>query len=165
VDTTTGTIQLKAVLDNGDESLTPGQFVSVSLVLETLKDAVVVSADAVQQGQEGSFIYVVQADGTVKPQPVTVLATQGKQVAVGGDLAAGATVVTEGQLRLTPGAKIQAVAAKKEETKPQGEKPAPAAERKDEAPAGAAAPAANPAAPAAVPVATPAATPAPAAKG
>lgn len=114
VDASTGTIQLKAVLGNEQEFLTPGQFVSVSLVLETLKGAVVVPAEALQQGPEGSFIYVVQADGSVQPKPVTIAATQGKRIAIGSGLAAGDTVVTDGQLRLSPGAKIQPLEGKKE---------------------------------------------------
>lgn len=114
VDASTGTIQLKAVLGNEQEFLTPGQFVGVSLVLETLKGAVVVPAEALQQGPEGSFIYVVQADGSVQPKPVTIAATQGKRIAIGSGLAAGDTVVTDGQLRLSPGAKIQPLEGKKE---------------------------------------------------
>lgn len=110
VDASTGTIQLKAVLENEQEALTPGQFVNVSLVLQTLAGAVVVPAEAIQQGQEGSFIYVVQADKSVQPKAVTVAASQGHRVAVSGGVAAGDTVVTDGQLRLTPGTKIEAAA-------------------------------------------------------
>ncbi|GBG01983.1 RND transporter [Azospira sp. I13] len=110
VDASTGTIQLKAVLENEQEALTPGQFVNVSLVLQTLAGAVVVPAEAIQQGQEGSFIYVVQADKSVQPKAVTVAASQGRRVAVSGGVAAGDTVVTDGQLRLTPGTKIEAAA-------------------------------------------------------
>ena len=69
-----------------------------------------IAAEAIQQGQEGSFIYVVQADKSVQPKAVTVAATQGRRVAVSGGVAAGDTVVTDGQLRLTPGTKIEAVA-------------------------------------------------------
>jgi len=98
------------VLENEQEALTPGQFVNVSLVLQTLAGAVVVPAEAIQQGQEGSFIYVVQADKSVQPKAVTVAASQGRRVAVSGGVAAGDTVVTDGQLRLTPGAKIEAAA-------------------------------------------------------
>lgn len=113
VDTSTGTIQLKAVLENEQESLTPGQFVNVSLVLQTLKGAVVLPAEAVQQGQEGSFVYVVQGDGSVQPKPVAIAASVGRRIAVSGGVAAGDTVVTDGQLRLSPGVKVQAVGEKR----------------------------------------------------
>ena len=78
--------------------------------MPTLLGAVVVPAEAIQQGQEGSFIYVVQADKSVQPKAVTVGASQGRRVAVSGGVAAGDTVVTDGQLRLTPGTKIEAAA-------------------------------------------------------
>lgn len=107
VDTATGTIQLKATLPNEEERLTPGQFVNVSLVLNTLKDAVVIPAEAVQQGAEGSFLFVVKPDDTVEVRKVRLASTQQKTAIVAEGLAGGETVVTEGQLRLTAGAKIR----------------------------------------------------------
>lgn len=109
VDPATGNIKLKAVCDNRDTVLWPGEFVNVVLGLDAIADAIVVPAEAVQSGQQGSFIYVVKADQSVEPRVVTSGETyQGKTVIQKG-IAAGDTVVTDGQLRLFPGAHIQAV--------------------------------------------------------
>lgn len=107
VDVATGTIQLKAVLPNADEKLAPGQFVSVSLVLDTLKDAVVIPAEAVQQNAEGSFLFVAKEDNTVEMRKIRVASTQQQFAMIADGLAAGETVVTEGHLRLTPGARVR----------------------------------------------------------
>ena len=107
VDATTGTIQMKATLPNETESLTPGQFVNVALVLETLNQAVTVPAEAIQQGPEGPFLFVVQADNSVQIRKIRLAATQAKLAIVADGLATGETVVTDGQLRLTPGAKVK----------------------------------------------------------
>ncbi len=108
VDTTTGTIQMKATLANPEEKLTPGQFLNVQVVLDVLRDAVVVPVEAVLQGPTGSFLYVVKGDSTVEVRPIDVLATRDGWSAIGKNLRLGETVVTDGQLRLTPGAKVQA---------------------------------------------------------
>jgi multidrug efflux system membrane fusion protein len=106
VDTTTGTIQLRATFSNKDNALWPGQFVQVSLTLSELTNVVVVPSEAVQTGQNGDFIYVVKPDQTVTQQPVTTgIAHQGMTVVQSG-LKAGETVVTDGQLRLEPGVKV-----------------------------------------------------------
>jgi membrane fusion protein, multidrug efflux system len=106
VDRTTGMVQLKATFPNTDESLWPGQFMNVSLTLEMRKGAVVVPAPAVQKGQQGEFVYVIKPDQTVAMQPVVVgLAVDGL-VAVERGLQVGDKVVTDGQLRLTPGARV-----------------------------------------------------------
>lgn len=107
VDPATGTIQMKAVLDNRDEKLTPGQFLNVSLDLETLDNAVLVPSETVQQGAEGNFAYVVKADDTVELRKVEVVASYQGRSAIGQGIAAGETVVTDGQLRLTPGTAVQ----------------------------------------------------------
>jgi multidrug efflux system membrane fusion protein len=117
VDVTTGTIQLKAIVPNADEKLAPGQFVSVSLVLDTLKDAVVVPAEAVQQGAEGSFLFVAKEDGTVEVRKVRVASVQQLFAIIAEGVAGGEAVVTEGQLRLTSGARIKSAEA------PAGRKP------------------------------------------
>ncbi|MDQ6666315.1 MAG: efflux RND transporter periplasmic adaptor subunit [Acidobacteriota bacterium] len=109
VDTNTGTIRLKATFDNKERLLWPGQFVNVALTLETQKDAVVVPTEAVLAGQRGQMIYVVKADKTVEPRVVTVGASHGNKTVVEKGVAAGETVVTDGQLRLFPGARIQPV--------------------------------------------------------
>ena len=109
VDPATGTIQMKAVLDNKDEMLTPGQFVRVSLALDTVENALVVPAEAVQQGPEGNFVYVVGGDGKVAVRPIRMLLSEGDLAIIGQGLAVGETVVTDGQLRLTPGARVRVV--------------------------------------------------------
>jgi multidrug efflux system membrane fusion protein len=107
VDRNTGTIRLKAALDNNEGRLWPGQFVNVVLTLDT-KTATVVSSEAVQVGQQGSFIYVVKPDQAVDPRPVTVGQTYSGKVIIEKGVAAGETIVTDGQSRLFPGAKIAA---------------------------------------------------------
>lgn len=109
VDPTTGTIRLKATFANGDRSLWPGQFVNVRLLLTIRKDATVVPAPAVQTGQNGPYIYVVKKDQTVEQRPVTVGLTVGSETVIEAGLAPGEAVVTDGQLRLTPGATIKPV--------------------------------------------------------
>jgi membrane fusion protein, multidrug efflux system len=106
VDSATGTIQVKATLANDAEALTPGQFVNVALVLETLPQALTVPSEAVQQGPDGPFLYVV-VDGVAQLRKVHLAATQDGLSVVTDGLAAGETVVTDGQLRLTPGAKVK----------------------------------------------------------
>jgi len=113
VDTNTGTIRLKAVFDNADRVLWPGQFVNVRLTLDTQSNATVVPSEAVQDGQRGQFIFVVKPDQTVEPRQVTVDRTIGRKAVIAKGIAPGETVVTDGQLRLYPGAKIQPVAAAK----------------------------------------------------
>jgi multidrug efflux system membrane fusion protein len=105
VDAATGTIQAKATLPNRDERLTPGQFVSVQLTLDTLRDAIVIPSAAVQQGPRGSFVYVVQPDGSAQMQGVEVRQNEGASAAVQG-VNEGEQVVTDGHLRLNPGAKV-----------------------------------------------------------
>ncbi|MEW6163924.1 MAG: efflux RND transporter periplasmic adaptor subunit [Pseudomonadota bacterium] len=103
VDTATGTILLKAELPNADAALTPGQFVNVALVLETLRGAIVVPAEAVQQGSAGSFVFLAR-EGKVAVREVRIAVVQDGMAVIAAGLAAGEAVVTEGQLRLTDGA-------------------------------------------------------------
>jgi multidrug efflux system membrane fusion protein len=107
VDLATGTVQLKAIIPNEDERLAPGQFVNVSLVLDTLKDAVVVPAEAVQQGTDSNYLFVAKEDGTVGMRKVRIASVQKQFAVVAEGLAGGETVVTEGHLRLTAGARIK----------------------------------------------------------
>ena len=111
VDVATGTIQLKAIVPNADEKLAAGQFVSVSLVLDTLREAVVIPAEAVQQGAEGSFLFVAKEDGTVEIRKIRVASVQQQFAIIAEGLAGGETAVTEGQLRLTAGARVKAADA------------------------------------------------------
>jgi len=106
VDAGTGTIKLRATFPNTDRQLWPGQFVRVRLRLGTVDDAVVVPNQAVQTGQDGSFIYVVKPDRTVEARPVTSTIRTGQDLVIASGLAAGETIVTEGQLRLAPGLRI-----------------------------------------------------------
>jgi multidrug efflux system membrane fusion protein len=106
VDASTGTILVRAQLANADEALWPGQVVEVRLRLGERKDALVVPASAVAQGQMGDYAWVVK-DGAAELRPLTVLEAGEREVVVGRGLSAGEVVVTEGQLKLTPGAKVE----------------------------------------------------------
>lgn len=116
VDANTGTIHLKATFDNRDSMLWPGQFVTAVLTLDTIQNAAVAPAEAVQNGQQGQFVYVVKPDNKVDIRPVTVGRNFGKKVVIDKGVAPGDTVVTDGQLRLFPGAQIRAVASPQLET-------------------------------------------------
>jgi multidrug efflux system membrane fusion protein len=115
VDNTTGTIRLKATFDNRERVLWPGQLVNVGLTLDTLKNVTIVPAEAVQAGQQGQFVYVVKADKGVELRMVTVGRTLEKRIVLDKGVAAGETVVTDGQLLLYPGAHVIPVAAEKTE--------------------------------------------------
>jgi multidrug efflux system membrane fusion protein len=118
VDVNTGTIRLKATFPNEAGLLWPGQFVTVGLTLDTLRNATVVPAEAVQPGQQGQFVYVVKPDQTVEPRVVTAGAVMGRKMIIEKGIAPGEKVVTDGQLRLFPGAKIEPVAAGKIDSQP-----------------------------------------------
>src|SRR6266850_1702643 len=105
VDTTTGSLMLKARFPNRDGSLWPGEFVAITLVLGMENDAIVVPSQAVMQGQQGTYVFVVNSDGSAATQPVTVERTLDSLSVIAG-VPAGALVVTDGQLRLTPNAKV-----------------------------------------------------------
>lgn len=107
VDTATGTLRLKAEIANTDSSLAPGQFLTVNLLLDTLRNAVVVPAESVQQGPEGAFVYVLNGEGGALVRKVEVIQVREGQAAIGKGLASGETVVTDGHSRLTPGAKVK----------------------------------------------------------
>jgi multidrug efflux system membrane fusion protein len=107
VNASTGTIQLKATFANRDSRLWPGQFVSVILNLATEPDAIVAPSQAVQTGQSGQFVWVVKDDLTVESRSVIVARVQGPLAVIARGLAAGERVVTDGQLRLSPGAKVE----------------------------------------------------------
>jgi multidrug efflux system membrane fusion protein len=111
VDATTGTIQLKATFPNADNTLWPGQFVDVAMTLTT-ESAVVVPAQAVQTGQKGAFVFVVKADNTVESRPVKVLRRVARELVIESGVKPGERVVTDGQLRLVPGARVDVRPAK-----------------------------------------------------
>jgi multidrug efflux system membrane fusion protein len=106
VDPGTGTIQLKATFENRDNALWPGQFLDAVLTL-TAQPAIVVPSQAIQPGQKGPFVFVVKADRTVESRPVQPGTRLGAETTVVSGLAPGERVVTDGQLRLVPGAKVQ----------------------------------------------------------
>jgi membrane fusion protein, multidrug efflux system len=105
VDPNTGSIRLKAVFENRQGRLWPGQFVNTVLTMDT-QTATVIPSEAIQAGQQGSFVYVVKSDQTVEARPVVVGQTAAGKVIVEKGVTAGETVVTDGQSRLFPGAKI-----------------------------------------------------------
>ena len=107
VDRATGTITLKATFQNADRALWPGQFVNARITLSTISDAIVAPQGAVQNGQQGTYAYVVKSDDTVEPRPVTVARQLPEGAVIEKGLSAGERVVTDGQLRLRPGAKVE----------------------------------------------------------
>jgi len=106
VDTTTGTIKVKATLPNTDRRLWPGQFVRVTVRLATRANAALVPNQAVQTGQEGAYVYVVKQDNTVESRRVVTSVRVDQDLVVDQGLTPGETVVLEGQLRLAPGMKV-----------------------------------------------------------
>jgi len=107
VDVTTGMVRLKATYQNDDRRLYPGQFVNVVLTLGTENQAIVVPSQAVQAGQDKSFVYVVKADSTVEVRTVKTGSTIDNMTLIEDGLKPGEQVVTDGQLRLVPGSKVQ----------------------------------------------------------
>lgn len=130
VDSTTGTILVKAQLANEDEKLTPGQFVDVSLAVDTMKGALVLPAQALQQGPQGNFVFVVNSEGKAQPRKVDLAFARAGLAVFAAGLEEGETVVTDGQLRLTAGVKVDirtAAAGKQPAEKPAAIAPGPAA--------------------------------------
>jgi multidrug efflux system membrane fusion protein len=110
IDASTGTFRLKSEFPNSKNELWPGQFVNVRLLVNTVSGGLVIPAQAVQRGPDGDYVYQVQADSTVKMQPVMVAGEVGdSKVMIGTGLKVGDRVVTEGQFRLKPGSKVNAL--------------------------------------------------------
>jgi multidrug efflux system membrane fusion protein len=107
VDTTTGTVTLKARFENQENLLWPGQFVPVALQLYVEPGALLIPAPAVQTGQDGTYVFVIDASGKAQVQPVTVARAVGDRALISKGLEAGARVVTDGQSRLTSGATVE----------------------------------------------------------
>jgi len=107
IDTTTGTLKLKAIFANADDSLFPNQFVNPRLLIDTLKGVVLVPNAAIQRGTQGNFAFVVKEDQTVDVRPVEVRLTEGDATAISKGLAAGEVVVTEGVDRLQAGSRVE----------------------------------------------------------
>ncbi len=106
VDSTTGTVRLKAVFENKDESLFPNQFVNARLLVETQRNATVAPTASVQRGPNGPFVYVLQEDETVAVREVKIGETEGTDTVILDGLTLGETVVTDGLDKLQPGAKV-----------------------------------------------------------
>jgi len=106
VDPSTGTIKMKATFQNADQGLWPGLFVQITLALTDEAGVVVVPATAVQPSASGQFVYVVKQDRTAEVRQVTVARQFGEEMIIARGLASGEEVVTDGQLRLTPGAQV-----------------------------------------------------------
>jgi multidrug efflux system membrane fusion protein len=107
VDSSTGTIRLKGTFSNKEKKLWPGQFVNVILTLTTEPDVIVVPSQAIQTGQEGQYVFVVKSDLTVESRPVVVSRTIDGEAVIRKGLHAEEKVVTDGQLRLYPGARVE----------------------------------------------------------
>jgi len=106
----TGTVRMRAVLDNQDRLFWPGQFVNVRILLDTLKNTVLVPNEAVQVGNAGPFVFVIKADQTVEIRPVKIGQRQGDDMAILQGVQAGEKVVVTGQLALAPGTQVSEVA-------------------------------------------------------
>ena len=106
VDQTTGTIKVKGTFPNADRRLWPGQYVNVVVTLTMDPEAIVVPSVAVQAGQQGSYVFVVNAEQKVDLRPVVVKRTGATETVIESGLKPGETVVTDGHLRLVPGARI-----------------------------------------------------------
>jgi membrane fusion protein, multidrug efflux system len=118
IDTTTGTVKVRAQFDNADYALFPNQFVNAQLLVKTLNNVVTVPTAAIQRGAPGAYVYVVNADNTVSVQPIKLGPTDGPMAAVTSGLSAGQRVVVDGTDRLRDGARV---------TIPGAAAPAPAA--------------------------------------
>ena len=107
VDSATGTIRLKGTFANEDGRLWPGQFVNVVLTLTTQPNAIVIPSQAIQTGQQGQYVFVIKPDLTVESRPLVVSRTFDGEAVIEKGLQPGERVVTDGQLRLVPGVKVE----------------------------------------------------------
>jgi len=112
IDTTTATVKIKAVFANDDFKLWPGQFVNVRLLVNDLPDSVVVPQEAVQLGPDGSYVYVIGADGKAEMRSVTPGASEAGFTLIQSGVKSGEIVVTDGQYRLQPGSSVTTVPPK-----------------------------------------------------
>jgi membrane fusion protein, multidrug efflux system len=123
VDQTTGTVKLKAEFPNANLQLWPGQFVNIRLLVDTLKQVVVIPTGAVQRGPNGTFVYVVKDDDTVSVRPITVQKQDETQTVISKGLEAPERVVTTGFVRLTDGTKVAIGSGEAPAAQPAGERP------------------------------------------
>lgn len=111
VDQATGTVELKARFQNGGKKLWPGQFVNVSLGVQTLQNTVILPLGAINRGPKGQYVFVVGPDHKVRMKPVQLLTTQGAQAVVKSGVSAGDVIVTDGQMTLTNGSLVKVAQA------------------------------------------------------
>jgi multidrug efflux system membrane fusion protein len=123
IDQTTGTVKMKAVFDNTDYALFPNQFVNIHLLVDVDKGAVIVPVAAIQQGPQGSFVFVVKADSTVTVREVTPGPTQEDSIAISDGLSEGEVVVVEGADKLKEGSKVKVASAHKHKSASSGSTP------------------------------------------
>jgi multidrug efflux system membrane fusion protein len=121
VNNVSGTIEMRSIFKNEDDTLVPGQLVNVTVQLNDIPGALTVPDAAVNIGPDGNFVYALK-DGKAVTKPITVLFDDGKSTAITGDLQPGDQVVTEGQLRLVPGSKVVVEGAVKRPVKGKGKR-------------------------------------------
>jgi multidrug efflux system membrane fusion protein len=109
IDPNTGTLKLKAVFENRENTLFPNQFVNVRMLVDAKRDQVIVPAVAIQRGSQGTFVYVVKPDKTVEARPISVGIVDGNNASIEKGLEAGEMVVTDGADKLQPGSRVTAV--------------------------------------------------------
>lgn len=106
IDPTTGTYKLKSVFNNSDNALFPNQFVNIHLLVDTMRNLTIVPASAIQRGPQGTYVYAVGSDNTVKIRPVTIALTTANSVGLNGGINSGDVVVIDGQDKLQDGSKV-----------------------------------------------------------
>jgi multidrug efflux system membrane fusion protein len=106
IDTTTGTVKVRAQFDNTDNALFPNQFVNAQLLVKTLHNTVMVPTAAIQRGAPGTYVYVINADNTVSVRPINIGPSDGPMAAVNSGLTVGERVVVDGTDRLRDGARV-----------------------------------------------------------
>ncbi|NRS64840.1 multidrug efflux RND transporter periplasmic adaptor subunit MuxA, partial [Pseudomonas aeruginosa] len=123
IDTTTGTVKLKACFENADGKLFPNQFVNVRLLAQTLKGVLTIPANAVQRGTNGIYVYVVGADNKVSQRSVAIGTSENERVVVESGLKAGEQVVVEGTDRLRDGMEVRVAEASPQVLEGEPQKP------------------------------------------
>jgi multidrug efflux system membrane fusion protein len=118
VDTSSGTIRLKAVFDNKDHALWPGQSVATRLLVKTLKDATVVPDDAVQHGTDGLYAYTLTQDNKAELRKIKVSQSMDGKSVVDEGLSPGEQVITAGQYKVSPGASVSTAVASSDQAQP-----------------------------------------------
>jgi multidrug efflux system membrane fusion protein len=109
IDATTGMVKLKAEYSNENSALFPNQFVNARLEVETKSNAIIAPSNAILRGSQGTYVYVVTAEGTVTATPIKLGGVQGAQAEIIEGLTPGASVVIDGFDKLKPGAKVNVV--------------------------------------------------------